>query len=409
MKRWKSAALALALLLLMSIAQPVLAQEGIAITSNTYEFSFPEEIIFRLQAQSANEINEVTLFYRIGLEGATSWAHPDFTPGKKVSAEYTLHLQRGEIPPFSEIEYFWCIEDGAGNELDTEPVTFAFEDDRFTWDSLTQDKVILYWYRADSAFGRRLLDSSVEALERLEEKVGAESEEKIKIVVYQSKADMQEATIWRGEVFEEHIITLGMVVAPNIVLLHGTHSDVDRTIAHELTHVVVGLATENPYSEIPAWLNEGLAMYNEGDLRGGNAAALEEAIRRNRLISVRSMTSITGAPEKVNLFYGEAYSIVEFLLEAYGKEKMAEILAVFKEGTLTDDALEQVYGFDQDELDVLWREHIGAPPRAEEMVASPTATPVLEAERPPGGFCCGLLPGAVLALAVFLVLKTMAR
>jgi len=410
MRKWRSVALILALFLLMGIAQPAFAQRGITVTSNTYEFSFPKEITFHLEAQSGYEINEITLLCRIGMTKAKRWAHPDFTPGKKVSAEYIMHLQRGEIPPFSRIEYFWRIEDAAGNELDTEPVTFEFEDNRFTWDSLSEDNVILYWYGADRAFGQRLLDSAVKALAHLEEEVGVKTKETVKIVVYQSKADMQEATIWRGRIFESQIITLGMVVAPNIVLLLGDHPEVDRTIAHELTHVVVGLATENPYAEIPAWLNEGLAMYNEGELRGGNAAALEEAIRRNQLIPVRSMTSPPGEPEKVNLFYGEAYSIVEFLLKTYGKEKMADLLAVFKEGTLTDDALERVYGFDQDGLEVLWREYIGAPPKGEvtEVTPTPALAPEVE-KRPQGWVCCGLLPGAVLAVAALLVLKMVLR
>jgi len=209
------------------------------------------------------------------------------------------------------------------------------------------------------------LDSAVESLTRLEDNVGVELEKPVKIIVYQSKADMQEALISQGAIFEEQIITLGTVVAPDIMLLHGTHQDVDVTIAHELTHVVVHLATDNPYAEIPAWLDEGLAMYNEGKLRSGNAQALKEGIRRNKLLSIRSLTSMTGNPDEINLFYGEVYSVVDFLLKTYGKEKMSELLKVFKEGSLTDDALMKVYGFDQDQLEAQWRESIGAPSQEE--------------------------------------------
>jgi hypothetical protein len=392
--RKKFALLALVLVLLAMVSSLALAQEGITVTTDTYEYSFSEQIVFRLMAESSDEINEITLLYRIGDASVTNSAYPEFSPAKQVEAEYAWRLQQGEIPPGSDIEYSWRIQDAAGNALGTEPVTFTYMDDRFTWQSLTEGKVVLYWYDADRAFGQRLLDSAVASLARLEGNVGVELEKPVKVIVYQSKADMQGTLPSQGAVYEEQIITLGVVVAPDIVLLLGTHQDVDVTIAHELTHVVVHLATDNLYAEIPAWLDEGLAMYNEGKLRSGNAQALKKAIRENRLLSVRSLTAPTGNPAEVNLFYGEVYSVVDFLLKTYGKEKMSLLLKVFKEGSLTDAALMKVYGFDQDELDAQWRESIGAPPRGE--VQQP------EAEKPAGGICWGALPGLALAVLSFL-------
>jgi hypothetical protein len=324
--RRRSALLVLALVLLAMVSPLVLAQEGITVIADAYEYSFSGQIVFRLMAESSSEINDITLLYRIGSALVTNSARPEFSPAKQVEAEYVWRLQRGEIPPGSDIEYSWRIKDAAGNALETESIAFTYMDDRFTWQSLTEGKVVLYWYDADQTFGRELLISAAESLARLEENVGVELEKPVKIIVYQSKADMQEALTSQGAVYEEQIITLGVVVAPDIVLLHGAHQDVDSTIAHELTHVVVGLATENPYAAIPAWLNEGLAMYNEGKLRSGNAQALKKGIRENRLLSVRSLTAPTGNPAEVNLFYGEVYSVVDFLLKTYGKEKMSQLL-----------------------------------------------------------------------------------
>jgi len=401
-KKW--AALAFAILLLAGISRVVLAQEGITVISNTYDSLFAEEISFRLEARSDSEIEKVVLLYTIGGEEVTNRGYPDFTPAKEVAAEYVMDLERGEIAPFSEIDYFWRIEDVAGNRLDTEPVSFLYEDDRFSWESLAQGKVTLYWYDADEAFAQGLMDIALESLARLEEEVGVGPQEPVKLVVYQSKADMLGALVSRGEVFEAAVITLGTVVSRDTVLLHGTHLGVEKTIAHELSHVVVHLATENPYAGIPAWLDEGLAMYNEAELPAANREALERAIRENGLISVRSLTAPTGKPEEINLFYGEVYSVVEFLLKSYGREKMAELLAVFKEGAAYDDALMEVYGFDQDGLDARWRESLGLPSR-ETVEATPGATTVPEVEKPSGGLCFGTLSLALLTLLSVLMRK----
>lgn len=413
MTRRKLLSLLVLALVMTSLALPALAQGDISVISQSADYHFSRELIFELTAESSSEIGpeDLLLFYKVGVDGARNRREPEYEPGTRVEAQYVEPLQRGQIPPGSEIEYFWRIQDAAGNSVKTETMTFIYMDDRFDWQSLSEGKVQVYWYGADQAFGQKMLRAAVAALTRLESKVGVELQEPIKVLVYQSKGDMQEALINRGETFESQIITLGTVVAPNIMLLHGTHSEVEQTIAHELTHVVVGLATDNPYGDIPAWLNEGLAMYNEGQLRRSNRQALDRAIRENRLDSVRSLTSPTGNPSQVNLWYGEVYSIVEYLLETYGREKMAELLQVFSEGADYDDALTRVYGFDQTELDARWRAWLGAPPREKVQPVTPEAKPEKQAqpepppvERPPerapaGGICGGLFAALGVAVA----------
>lgn len=39
---------------------------------------------------------------------------------------------------------------------------------------------------------------------------------------------------------------------------------------------------------------------------------------------------------------------------------MVRLLQVFHQGSTYDDALKQVYGFDQDGLDIVWRQSLGA-------------------------------------------------
>lgn len=355
--------LAAVILLLALAVRPLMAQGSISVLNLEHAYVFSERLEFSIDVESDSEIAELVVFYTQGFHSTTSRAYSTFSPAKHVSTTVTDDLSRGQIPPGSEITYYWRIKDAAGNTLKTEKQTFVYMDDRFDWQTLTKGPIIFYWYDLDTNQAEHLADVSVESLNRLEQTIGVSPEQPVKIFGYHSKADMQKAQVFRGNTFESQITTLGTVVAPDTMLLLTTHSEVDQTIAHELTHVVVGLATDNPYSDLPSWLNEGLAMYNEGDLRGGNKSDLDQAIRGDSLLSVRSMTAPTGNPDMVNQWYGQAYSIVQYLIEVHGKEKMAELLAVFKEGILPDDALEQVYGFNQDELDAGWREWVGAPPR----------------------------------------------
>jgi len=53
--------------------------------------------------------------------------------------------------------------------------------------------------------------------------------------------------------------------------------------------------------------------------------------------------------------YGESHSIVNYLIQTYGKDNMKKAFRSIPSSSTYDDALRQVYGFDQDGLNSLWR------------------------------------------------------
>jgi hypothetical protein len=75
--------------------------------------------------------------------------------------------------------------------------------------------------------------------------------------------------------------------------------------------------------------------------------------------------------DRANLSYSQSYSIVKFLIEAHGQDKMSALLAAVRDGTTTDEALMEVHGFDVDGLEDAWRKAIGAGTRPAS--AKPTA------------------------------------
>ncbi len=418
MRRWL---IWLAVSLMVIISSAVAQGQGaIRLLESSADYSFSEELRFRLVAEADAPITEVTLFYRPGWWATVSRTYPEsFEPAAEVDITLVERVERGQIPPGTEIEYWWRLTDEAGNTFKSDVFTLFYWDDRFDWKEVERENIRFFAYGLDDAEAERLADISADALRRIAENFGVRPEMSIKIFGYLTSEDMREALVARGSVFEAQVITLGTVVAPDTMLLLATHPEVEPTIYHELTHVVVGLATENPFADLPAWLNEGLAMYNEGELRPGYQDVLDEAIRRDDVFSVRSLTSPTGNPERVNLWYAQVYSLVDYLISTYGREKMSELLSVFAEGELTDRALEQVYGFDQDELDRRWREWVGLPPRepqdtgaaeADEPIATPPPSGAEEETAPPDEpegqpnplvVLCPFLPGLIFLTSLF--------
>lgn len=368
------ALLACALVCSLTLPGAARADEAIRVVRDTYQVQFAQGITFRIELAAQKVIQRVTLYYRQVGEGLTVKVPLTVMPGQSAF-EHTWALEAGELPVGAHLEYYWRVADEAGDELRTAPIRFAYDDDRFTWKPLVQGTITLSWYGSDEPHAQRLLGYAVESLTRLQEEMGVTVDQPIRIYVYDSKSDMSLALPRKSDAYDDRVLTLGVVVDEGTLLILGSHSDVEQTIAHELAHVVVGLATDNPYAELPRWLDEGLAMISEGELPADNRRELETAIRRDALISVRSLSGYTGDPEEVDLFYGEVYSLVDFLLKTYGKEKMAQLLSAVREGLYQEEALQQVYGFGLDELDRLWRQSLGLGPRK---TPTPSTAPAVQ-------------------------------
>jgi hypothetical protein len=405
-------ALAALLLMLFSVTlSSALAQGGITVVTDEYETFFGETITFHVAAESESEIASIELYYKVGGFPATSRAYPEFEPGQTVEAEHEWDLVLNYTPPGSEIEYWWKIEDTAGNELKTEPASFTYEDERYDWLELSSDRIILYWYRGDDDFGQALLDRGLEALDQLSHDTGVIVERPVKIFVYGSHSDLlgaldQGAREWTGgrAFTDQGIVLIG--ISP------GNLEWGKRATVHELTHVVIHQVTDTPLGGLPTWLDEGLAMYAEGDLEPVYVAELNEAIESNTLISVRSISSSFSADSGLaSLSYAESYSLVDFILDRYGEEKTSQLVDIFTEGAYYDDALQEALGVDTDGLEDAWRAWLGAPPRPTTAEATPQisqpAVPTPVMPKPPGGeLCClgGAIPGAIL-LALFYLFR----
>jgi hypothetical protein len=87
------------------------------------------------------------------------------------------------------------------------------------------------------------------------------------------------------------------------------------------------------------------------------------------------MPILPGDPEDVIIFYGQASSLVHFMVAAYGPRAMRDLMTLLGQGTQIDDAIVQVYGVERIELENQWRDALGAdpyvPPDRESMKPTP--------------------------------------
>jgi len=355
--------LTLAIFLLLSLLSPspASAQGGLKILDSWAEAKFPSILSFGLSVSSDVNITDVRLHYsvdRVSFAQVTSEVYIEFAPDTEVLAEWTWDMRKvGGLPPGTTISYWWTAKDESLNIVQTPPLELHFDDTRYSWRSLTEGKLTLYWYEGDEYFVQELMATAQDALSRLERDTGAHLRRPSRMYIYATAQELRGAMIypqeWTGGVAFTSYGVIAIGIEPDNL------SWGKKAMTHELTHLVVSQMTLNPYNDLPVWLDEGLAMYSEGVLGVQFATYLAMAVAEDSLFSVRSLASpFSAEAEKAVLSYAQSYSLVSFLVSSYGQEKILKLLNTFEQGSTYDGALEKVYGFDMDGLDSLWQEYL---------------------------------------------------
>jgi hypothetical protein len=336
------------------------AQEAPTVTDGGVENRFPDGMAFKVSAESDSAITDIRLRYKVLPDGTSANGVPEFEPATEVTTEFVLGGLDVYLPPGTVVEYHWEVTDEDGNTAETEEQSYFYDDSRFEWTALEQDGVTIYYYSGSDDDAQAMHDVAVESLAEMTALLGTTIPFEVQVWIYDSTEDMRPALTRRSESYESQVTTAGVRVATNTVLVLGNVSF--DTLRHELTHVVTAEAGESALGTLPAWLDEGTAVYGQTD-PGGFRSAAEAAISRGNVMSVREISAYPGDPNKVNLFYGQAWSLVDYLVSTYGEEQFAQLFAQVKSGERIDGALEAVYGFDQDGLEDEWREANDLPPR----------------------------------------------
>jgi hypothetical protein len=371
-----------ALLLWHLTAVPAVAQTPISIANNQAVVDFPQTITFQLELAEGSAITQATLTYRVNRSGcieANTTVNVPLDPENPHKIEWPwVMIRSGNPPPGAVVWWEWTLTDADGRQTTIPRQEITLADNRFNWRMVEADRIRIYWYQGQQV-GPILLDAAVEGLAFLEEEMGIELQDDVQFYIYGNARDMREAVLyiqdWAGGVaFTQYNVIL-MGVAPASAAGWGS-----RTARHELAHLVLGQFGRSCVGgSRPTWLEEGLAVYAEGELDEAIRRDLDLAVRRNSFEPVRSLNGPFPAHgREAGIAYGQSYSLVAFLLETYGREQIQRLVLLLAEGEEYDAALEQIYGFNVDGLEREWRIWLELPARD----FPPTPTPIVGAAVP---------------------------
>jgi tetratricopeptide (TPR) repeat protein len=136
-------------------------------------------------------------------------------------------------------------------------------------------------------------------------------------------------------------------------------SDIDlrALTAHELTHAFVASMSQGA---APAWINEGLAEYEEARIKKPDMIVFDSAVTTGTLMPLdqimeKNVTEKLKDPLLISLFYEQSYHLVNYLIERYGMFKIKQILAEFGKGKDSEDAIREVLRISTERLEKEWK------------------------------------------------------
>lgn len=352
---------------LMLVPSRARAESDVSVVASGARVDFPSGITFSLEASSVSGITDVSLLVNPSNQrygGYSRSVRPSFSPGSSVRATWTWRRYGDMLPPGAEITYRWRVTDSSGTVTETPAAVVRVEDTRFQWQELSAPGVTVRWHKGDDAFGRELLATASDTITRLASAQGVDLQRPVTIHVYATQTELYSALpgtpAWIGGISIGEYDTVLLPLAPS--------GDAEglRAFAHELTHELIYQITFNTSigSRVPAWLNEGLAVVSEGGTSAPIRQALDRGLLSGTVPTLRTLGSgFSNLPGgQAQLAYAASESVVRYLLQNDGPDKMRALLLEFREGRTADDALRKVYGRGQDELENGWRMSLGLRP-----------------------------------------------
>jgi len=334
----------------------------IQVISQSVESHFPDDLTFTIQMRSgAGDITDATIHYQVGWDEAERLGQPEpFTPAAEVTLTHIWDTIGETVPPFIEVTYYWHITDSAGNELTTTPVRTEYTDHTHDWQSLGNERVIVYWYDQPADFGAALFEAAAEGYDHVASITGTTTERPAHIAIYNNQRDF--SVFYAPNSFQDWI---GGQTFSGITVQWGTNQDwlVYDVVPHELAHVFYNEIFLHTWVRVPTWFNEGIAVYNERTDHSHEMDLVTEAAANDELIPLRHMgTQASGlAHGAINLWYAETYSLVAFIADAYGEEKLGEVILTLADNHPMEETLQLTLSMDLIEFEMAWREWLGYP------------------------------------------------
>lgn len=354
--RWRVLLLLLVLLPLAGVPASARAQTPITDVRSTADYRYGQVVTFRLEANSDIPITQVTLAFSTPGLPNTYTAGISFEPTQTIAVTQSVDLTQVRLAPFAPVTYWWILTDRNGDAYTLPDAHMTYADDRFRWQQGERAGVIIHWTASDPALAQAALDTIAQARPHIEAIIPASWPMPLHIYLYPTSSDLRAALRLAGSDWvgghASPVLGVILVSAADAVTAPAT---LQRSLPHELTHLLLYEATGPGYDTVPAWFNEGMATWLEQNPNPHYPAMLQQAFSANRLIPFTDLClRFPASEDQALLAYAESASLVTTIQARYGNHALTELVAAFADGLRCEAAVQRVLGISLAELTGIW-------------------------------------------------------
>jgi peptidase MA superfamily protein len=342
--RWLGAAIAAATLSLVVVGATT-AFDGFG--ASTASSDYGDRMTFSVELDGTRPDRLEILLRTPGSD--TSFVAP-VTPAAS-EATYVWDTSSDYVTPNTVVTYQWRAISGDG-VVESDPATLRYVDDRpgLNWQSAQLGETTVHWYGTTETLARRFGELTAVGVDRGEALLGTRLAGPVDVFVYQDQADFfgalgPGAREWTGAAAYSDIRTIFMWLGG------GSQDYLEKAMVHEVTHIVFHDATDNPYHEPARWLNEGIATWSEIQDAGSERGIVENEASTGGLFAFEAITEQFPIGDRgARVSYAQGTTMVDMIIDRYGADAMAAIMAAYRDGASDDEALSAGTGVAADQL-----------------------------------------------------------
>lgn len=345
-----------AAILVLGIVQPVRASAEVIDVEMEYQFG--EYITFRARVSSVVPVKQFLLSIR--REGETISQTYPMTLAANGYFTYTHDMTKNIVRPFSRLVFSFEGELENGEKFASSGYLFRYDDNRFSWQSLENDSLKVFWYKGDISFGQAALAAASAGLEHASQIVPLAQSAEVEVYIYASVEDLQSALWLGGESWQAGHASpeLGVVM---VAIPLGLNQSLlmDQLIPHELAHVLLYRGLGKGYANLPVWFREGVATLAERFPNPDYEHALLVASREHSLLPLPELCS-SFPPDQGRAFlaYAEAASFTRYLRNQYGNVGLAALAIAYSDDINCEQGTLRGLGVPLSQLERDWRENV---------------------------------------------------
>lgn len=222
----------------------------------------------------------------------------------------------------------------------------AFADEN--WQVIKSEHFLVYYF-GESSFAQEVSGAAERYYRSITSDLGYDRfdgfwqwDNRAKIFIYNTADDFKKTarlgTEWAGG-----IANYG---SKEIISYRWSAGFIESLLPHEIAHLIFREFV-GPSGAVPRWLDEGVAQFEEPHKKEEAAKIVTEMIQTKTTIPLARLNQIDvrseGSSDSARQYYAQSLSLVSYLIERYGGQRLTQLCRDLRDGKNLDMALHSAY------------------------------------------------------------------